>query len=569
MRQIKVKGMLTNISRMLIFVLKSASMLKLITFFSALFLCLNLSAQLYINEVMAGNQIGIQDDFFQNEDWIEIHNTGGIVNLAGYYLTDNPANLTKWLIPSTNAGLTTVLPGGFLLFWMDNDPQQGEDHVGFKLSTDGEQVILVNPDGVTIIDEIAFGPQQHDISYGRACDGCPDWVYFNVPTPEASNVQTDPTTELLYINEVMSNNTSYIQDEADEYDNWIEIFNPNPFQINLAGYKIQTEAGTYEILATSPFETTVPEESFLLFWLDNEPAQGNAHVEGELLTAGGTVSFIGPDDSVVDTYTYPALSENISWGRQIDAGVNSIEFTIATPRVTNSLFIIQPEEVYINELMATNATDTTDTAGEFEDWFEIYNPNTYEVNLAGYWLTDNQANPMKYQVPLDRPDSTIIEAGGYLLFFADEQQSEGWNHVNFRLSNQGESLTLLSPDGFTQADQIEFGVLQTDTSYGRLTDGSPEWVLFTETTPEYSNNGATINVEEQDDQLVLTVYPNPVRSGMQVNLDQPRNWELYSLNGQKLSEGQLDSYISTANLNSGIYLIVLDQKHHVKLLVQN
>jgi hypothetical protein len=561
--------MLTYIFRLRIFTLKSVNMFKLISLFSVLFLSTTLSAQVYINELMAGNQIGIQDDFFQNEDWVELHNTGGIVNLAGYYLTDNPENLTKWLIPNTNAGLTTVLPGGFLLFWMDNDTGQGEDHAGFKLSTDGDEVLLVNPDGITIIDQIAFGTQQHDISYGRSCDGCPEWEYFNLSTPEASNVQTDPVSELLYINEVMSNNASYIQDEADEYEHWIEIFNPNPFQINLAGYKIQTEAGTYEVLATSPFETTVPEESFILFWLDSQAEQGNAHVEGELLTSGGTVSFIGPDDAVVDTYSYPALGENDSWGRQIDAGANSMTFTIATPRVTNSLFIIQPEEVYINELMTSNSSDTTDTANEFEDWFEIYNPNLTEVNLAGYWLTDNPANPMKYQVPLDRPDSTIIEAGGYLLFYADEQQGEGWNHVNFRLSNMGESLSLLSPDGFTLADEIEFGALQSDTSYGRYTDGSPDWVLFTETTPEYSNNGATINVNEQDDELVLTVYPNPVRSGMLVNLDKQRDWELFNMNGQKLNEGQLDSYISTANLNSGMYLIVLDKKYYVKLLVQN
>ena len=44
----------------------------------------------------------------------------------------------KWQFPSTNAGLTTILPNGFLLVWLDNDSIQGEDHAEFKLSPDGE-----------------------------------------------------------------------------------------------------------------------------------------------------------------------------------------------------------------------------------------------------------------------------------------------------------------------------------------------------------------------------------------------------------------------------------------------
>ena len=543
-------------------------MSKYILALIALFLVTESEGQLYINELVAGNQNGIEDDFFQAEDWIEIHNTGGIVNLAGYYLSDDPDSLDMWQFPNTNAGLTTVLPGGYALFWMDNDENQGEDHAGFKLSTDGEGVYLVDPDGETIIDQIEFGPQQPDISYGRECDACSEWVYFNVPTPEATNQQAPEETQLLYINEVMTSNVSYIDDQAGDFDSWIEIFNPNPFQVNLAGYTIETDLGTAEILADGPVETTVSAESFILLWLDAEPEEGNAHMY-LLMEDAGTVSLIGPDDTYVDTYTYPALGENVSWGREIDAGTTSIEFNIPTPRVTNSLFIIQPEELFINELMSDNQTDTLDTAMEYEDWFEIYNPNDFEVNVAGYWLTDNQANPMKWQVPLDRPDSTIIPSEGYLLFFADEQQSEGWNHVNFRLSDQGESITLLSPDGFTIADEIEFGPLANDTSYGRFTDGSPDWVMFTETTPEYSNNGATINIEEED-LLSSTpvIYPNPVAAGMTVNFDKARNWQAYNMQGQRVGEGQNERSFETARFAPGAYIIILDNRHRVKMLVQ-
>ena len=45
---------------------------------------------LYINELVASNNQDQMDEFFEYDDWIEIYNTGGITNLAGYYLSDDP-----------------------------------------------------------------------------------------------------------------------------------------------------------------------------------------------------------------------------------------------------------------------------------------------------------------------------------------------------------------------------------------------------------------------------------------------------------------------------------------------
>ena len=78
--------------------------------------------------------------------------------------SDDPDTLDKWMFPSTNPGLTTILPGGHLRIWCDDDEQQGEDHTNFKLSGDGETVFLVEPNGFTIVDSITFGLAQTDIS---------------------------------------------------------------------------------------------------------------------------------------------------------------------------------------------------------------------------------------------------------------------------------------------------------------------------------------------------------------------------------------------------------------------
>ena len=119
--------------------------------------------QTYINELMASNQLSSFDDFFESDDWVELYHEGGVLNLEGHFLSDRLDSLTKWQFPSTNAGLTTILPNGFLLVWLDNDSIQGENHAEFKLSPDGEGIYLTAPDGVTILDSLTFPPQQTDI----------------------------------------------------------------------------------------------------------------------------------------------------------------------------------------------------------------------------------------------------------------------------------------------------------------------------------------------------------------------------------------------------------------------
>jgi hypothetical protein len=59
-------------------------------------------------------------------------------------------------------------------------------HTNFKLSSTGENLIFVKEDGETIIDNITFGPQIADQSYGRIPDGSTDWRFLE-PTPGSAN----------------------------------------------------------------------------------------------------------------------------------------------------------------------------------------------------------------------------------------------------------------------------------------------------------------------------------------------------------------------------------------------
>jgi hypothetical protein len=141
---------------------------------------------LVINEFLALNNTGIHDEAGQHEDWLELYNAGTTpIDLSGLYLADSFESADKWPIPSGY----TLAPGGYLLIWCDEDPQDGPLHASFKLSGGGEEIVLFADDAHANmpIDWITFGPQTPDVSYGRRPDGAAMWTTFTTPTPGGSN----------------------------------------------------------------------------------------------------------------------------------------------------------------------------------------------------------------------------------------------------------------------------------------------------------------------------------------------------------------------------------------------
>jgi hypothetical protein len=551
-------------------------MKQLITtiFIALAFSSMGQNMNLRINEIIASNQAGQMDDFFENDDWVEIYNPpgSGITNLAGYYISDDPDSLDKWQIPADDAGVTTVLPNNFIVFWIDDDygnntPQGADHNAGFTLSADGETFLLTAPDGVTIIDSVTYPVMAPDISWGRTCDGCDSWQYFNNVTFDDNNVEIH-NTDLLFINEVQTNNVSTYDDPEHEFEQWFEIYNPNNFQVNIADYYLSVNGNPlqWQIPASAPYRTVIPAGGFTLIWCDNDTQDDVNHAPFNLNTAGGTIVMTGPDGtSAVDSYTYGSIPQDVSYGRQTDGSPVSINFSIPTPTVTNSLVIVQPQNIVINEVLTANQNDLTDNVGELEDWIELYNPNNFDVNVGGYYMSDDPLVRNKWKIPTDFPDSVIVPANGWLLFWADADQEQGVLHAGFRLSNNGEYLSLTGPDGYTLADEIEWGYIAPDTSLGRQTDGSENWILFTGTTPEASNNNGTIGISETLENK-LSVYPNPT-NGI-IRFSESKNVQVFNVTGHLLTMVNKTYWIDLTDFESGMYLIRDDEGRTARVLKQ-
>lgn len=161
-----------------------------------IFIEIGFSNGLFINEFLAINNNTISDENGGYGDWIEIYNSSSMsVNLGGMYLTDNLADPTHYQIPD---GIS-IDPMGFLLFWADDDEEEGDLHTNFNISGSGEEIGLFDMDGITVIDSVSFISQTSDVSYGRETDGGNEWIFFTESTPGASNggLNTMDNSELI------------------------------------------------------------------------------------------------------------------------------------------------------------------------------------------------------------------------------------------------------------------------------------------------------------------------------------------------------------------------------------
>jgi hypothetical protein len=149
--------------------------------------------ELYINEFLASNQTTNKDEYFENNDWIELYNSGTApIDISGLFLSDDTNRPGMWQIPTISSYITTIQPDSFLIFWADGDTVQGPLHLNFQLNREGESISLAQiVDSNTIfIDSLTYNKQISDISYGRFTDGSSIWHSFSNPTPGFSNIYT-------------------------------------------------------------------------------------------------------------------------------------------------------------------------------------------------------------------------------------------------------------------------------------------------------------------------------------------------------------------------------------------
>jgi len=153
------------------------------------------------------------------------------------------------------------------------------------------------------------------------------------------------------------------------------------------------------------------------------------------------------------------LSAAFLWGLVL---LNSCSKDDDEPKVTKN------EDIFINEVSASG-----------DDWIELYNANTAEVNIGGYKVYDDGMN--KYALPAN----TKIAANGFLVLYCDD--TGVGLHPPFKLTSDGETVYFENASG-DLIDKVKFPALRDGQSYGRFPDGSTT-LLISGNTSEGESNG--------------------------------------------------------------------------------
>jgi len=156
----------------------------------------------------------------------------------------------------------------------------------------------------------------------------------------------------------------------------------------------------------------------------------------------------------------------------------------------------------INEVMSSNKYTILDSYQNSSDFIEIYNGYDYDINLEGYYLSDDSMDNRKWKFP-----SVTIKSNDYLVIYASGLDIyENELHTNFKLNETGEVVTLSNQDG-ESISKIYYNQTSTDTSYGY---NGKEYVYYYSPTPNKPNSSTyskePINISTNNIKLSVTEY---------------------------------------------------------------
>ncbi|MBL7153802.1 MAG: lamin tail domain-containing protein, partial [Phycisphaerae bacterium] len=176
-----------------------------------------------------------------------------------------------------------------------------------------------------------------------------------------------------------------------------------------------------------------------------------------------------------------------NWGRKDCWRASAYEG--GSPGAGDSGVIPDPGAIVINEVLAHSH-------GVAADWIELYNTTGSAVDIGGWYLSDNDANLMKYRIA----DGTAIGGHDYVVFYEDTD----FNHpgepdciIPFALSENGEMVCLSSAEGAAPGTDVltgyrdieRFGASATGVSFGRYpkSTGTHNFVPMDRNTPWLPN----------------------------------------------------------------------------------
>jgi hypothetical protein len=420
--------------------------------------------QVKVNEWMANPASG--------DDWFELFNPNSQpVAIADHWLTDTlttPSTRMLYLIPKLSfIGIDAY---AYRKFAADDNPQNGADHVNFKLG--GTEAIGFSQPNGTLIDGVNYTNAVAGVSSGRLPDGSANITSFTV-SQSPGDLNWLPLTNVI-ISEVLAHTDPPLEDA-------IEIQNTNSASVNITGWflsdsknnlrryqitnAITIPSGGFRVFYETQFnDTSVPFSAFALSSAHGDEVYLSAATNGVLTGYRSQVKFDASANGVsfahyrrsVGDYDFVAMSAR-TFG--VDNPANVAQF-----RTGNGLANAYPKvgPVVINEIMY-HPPDLGTNDNARDEFIELKNTSVSSVSLFDPAYPTNRWR-LRGGVDFDFPSGTSIGATGTLLVVGFDPVADTNSLAAFKfaygitsslailgpwsgkLDNSSEGVELLRPD---------------------------------------------------------------------------------------------------------------------------
>ncbi|MEW6160253.1 MAG: putative Ig domain-containing protein, partial [Verrucomicrobiota bacterium] len=250
----------------------------------------------------------------------------------------------------TTFKLTTIIDDG-AVFYLNGKEL-------YRLGMSPGDVVFATPSGRTVGDAAMEGPftiqtnllrqgenvfavevhqpgASSDIVMGAALEVIEVQRAGYTPLTENSVRANIPEFPMLWINEVLPQNTAGLADGQGEREPWIELYNSGPTPIPLGGLYLTDNYAALTRWAFPP-DVVIQPGQFLLVWADGESGESSAaelHTNFRLNATSGSIALARLQNgkpAVVDYIDYAGLNADMSFG-SIPDGQSQLRQAIVAP----------------------------------------------------------------------------------------------------------------------------------------------------------------------------------------------------------------------------------------------
>jgi hypothetical protein len=421
-------------------------MRRILLYLLFLLLPLKLYSQVLINEFSSSNVTGLTDEDGQYTDWIELYNnSSSLLNLGGYFLSDDRSLLNKWTFPAVpvqaysyvlifasdkNRAVLpityrTIIPRGAEWNYIVPNAEIGNSwqNIGFDASSwntgisgfgygdNDDSTVLNNIVSVFIRKEFTVNDLQSIDELVLSIDYDDGYVaYVNGHEISRSNLGI-PGSPVLF-----NQMTGAYQREATMYGGGfpenIIIRNPQPFLVEgvnviaIQGHNsdpASSDLTLIPMLTIGRIDTGSPDSVPAYIQLKGRKLHTNFKISEE----GETLILSRPDASVADSVSPVRLTADLSYGRKPDGTDSWYYFESPTPYSSNTskgYVALNPDTIIFSA-----------KGGYYPGGLQLTLSSAFNSDSIFYTADGSEptVNSTKYSSPIDISGNMIVRAGSF------------------------------------------------------------------------------------------------------------------------------------------------------------